>query len=62
VHGALHLAGLDHRSAAERRHMRAREEAGLRGARAAVRALEARLDPPRRGAARRAASRPRGRR
>src|SRR5437867_3401255 len=26
VHGTLHLAGLDHRRAAERRHMRARED------------------------------------
>ena len=40
VHGALHLAGLDHQRPAERRHMRAREDAVLRAGRAAVSALE----------------------
>jgi probable rRNA maturation factor len=40
IHGALHLAGLDHRGAAERRRMRAREDRALRGGRAAVAALE----------------------
>jgi ssRNA-specific RNase YbeY (16S rRNA maturation enzyme) len=43
VHGALHLAGLDHHRAAERRHMRAREDAALAAARAATRRLEAAL-------------------
>ena len=40
VHGALHLAGLDHRRAGERAHMRAREERVLRGGAAHVRALD----------------------
>lgn len=40
VHGALHLAGLDHGRAAQRRHMRAREEAALRAARAPIAALD----------------------
>ena len=40
VHGALHLAGLDHASAAERRRMRAAEDRALRAARADI----ARLD------------------
>jgi len=40
VHGTLHLAGLDHRRSAQRRHMLAREDAALRAARAAVAALE----------------------
>lgn len=44
VHGTLHLAGLDHRTPSERRHMRAREDAVLGRARAAVEALERRLD------------------
>jgi probable rRNA maturation factor len=40
IHGALHLAGLDHHRAAERRIMRAREDAALRAARSAVSALD----------------------
>ena len=39
VHGALHLAGYDHRHAAERRDMRRREDRALRAASAPVRAL-----------------------
>ena len=41
IHGTLHLAGLDHQKAAERRHMRVREEKALRAVRAQVRALDA---------------------
>lgn len=51
VHGTLHLAGLDHQRPAERRAMRAREEAALRAGRAQAAALDAVL----RSAARRAA-------
>jgi probable rRNA maturation factor len=40
IHGALHLAGHDHRRPAERRAMRAREEAALRAGRAQAAALE----------------------
>jgi probable rRNA maturation factor len=40
VHGALHLAGLDHVGAAERRRMRRRERQALRAAASGVRALE----------------------
>jgi probable rRNA maturation factor len=40
IHGALHLAGHDHHRAAERRLMRARENAALRAAKAEI----ARLD------------------
>lgn len=40
IHGALHLAGLDHHQAAARRVMRARENAALRAGRAAVSALD----------------------
>uniref|UniRef100_A0A832I7D2 Endoribonuclease YbeY n=1 Tax=Eiseniibacteriota bacterium TaxID=2212470 RepID=A0A832I7D2_UNCEI len=39
VHGALHLAGHDHQRPAERRRMRAREDAALAAGRAAARAL-----------------------
>lgn len=39
IHGTLHLAGLDHARAAERRHMRARENAALRASRVAATAL-----------------------
>jgi probable rRNA maturation factor len=46
VHGALHLAGLDHQSAAERRRMRAREERLLRGAREEIAALDRGLGAP----------------
>lgn len=44
VHGALHLAGLDHRQAAERREMRAREDALLAASAAHVRALARKLE------------------
>jgi len=44
VHGTLHLAGLDHRTEAERRHMRRREDLALRLCAAHVRALERALD------------------
>lgn len=40
VHGTLHLCGHDHARAEERRRMRAREDAALRGARAQARALD----------------------
>ena len=40
VHGALHLAGLDHAGAAERRRMRRREHQALRAGAPGVRALE----------------------
>jgi probable rRNA maturation factor len=40
VHGALHLAGLDHHRVAERRHMRARERVALRACAARVPAVE----------------------
>jgi len=40
VHGALHLAGLDHQGAAERRRMRAREDRVLRAAREAIAELD----------------------
>lgn len=43
VHGALHLAGLDHQTAAERRDMRTREDAVLKGGAAHVRALAQKL-------------------
>lgn len=43
VHGALHLCGHDHMQAAERRAMRAREEAAMRRARAIGTALTAAL-------------------
>jgi probable rRNA maturation factor len=41
IHGVLHLAGHDHAKPAERRTMRAREDATLRAARALVRRLDA---------------------
>ena len=44
VHGALHLAGLDHKSEAQRRHMRARETRMLTQCAKEVRALEQALD------------------
>jgi probable rRNA maturation factor len=44
IHGALHLAGLDHQKAAERRHMREREEKALRAMRAHVRTLDGVLE------------------
>jgi len=40
IHGALHLAGLDHHRVAERRHMRAREEQALAAVRAPITALD----------------------
>jgi probable rRNA maturation factor len=40
IHGLLHLAGLDHQRASERRHMRAREDQALRACAAAVRDLD----------------------
>jgi probable rRNA maturation factor len=40
VHGALHLTGLDHQSAAQRRCMRAREDRVLRAAREAIADLD----------------------
>ena len=40
VHGALHLAGLDHHAAAERARMRARERQALRAAAAPIQALD----------------------
>lgn len=43
VHGALHLAGLDHHRANEREHMRAQERRALRGVSAHVSALDAAL-------------------
>ena len=43
VHGALHLAGLDHEAAGERRRMRAREDRVLRGLREAITELDAAL-------------------
>jgi len=46
VHGALHLAGLDHKTEAQRRHMRAREARLLRERAKEVRALEKALDAP----------------
>jgi probable rRNA maturation factor len=50
IHGALHLAGLDHGHTAARRRMRAREDRVLRAGRAAITALDAALAPgPRRG-------------
>ena len=44
IHGALHLAGLDHRTAAERKHMRAREAKLLMACAKELRALERVLD------------------
>ena len=45
IHGTLHLVGLDHHRAGERRLMRSREEEALRGARPWVRKLDAALRP-----------------
>jgi probable rRNA maturation factor len=50
VHGALHLAGLDHRGVAERRRMRAREDRVLRAAREAIAELDEALKPAQRAA------------
>ncbi len=49
VHGALHLAGLDHQGAAERRRMRAREDRVLRSLREAVADLDEALKRSRAG-------------
>ena len=40
VHGALHLAGLDHHGTAERAHMRRREQRALRAGAAHIRKLD----------------------
>jgi probable rRNA maturation factor len=45
IHGALHLAGLDHQRVAERAHMREREERALRKAGAEVKRLDSALAP-----------------
>jgi probable rRNA maturation factor len=45
VHGTLHLAGLDHQRAAERRAMRRREDRALAAGNQAVRALDRALAP-----------------
>lgn len=50
VHGALHLAGLDHQGAAERRRMRAREDRVVRAAREAIAELDEALKPAQRAA------------
>jgi rRNA maturation RNase YbeY len=44
IHGALHLAGLDHQGAVERRRMRAREDRVLRAAREAIAELDGALE------------------
>lgn len=44
VHGVLHLAGLDHHTAVERRQMRAREERALRSGRKPIAALRRALE------------------
>jgi probable rRNA maturation factor len=48
VHGALHLAGLDHKQPAERKSMRLREDRALADAVTTVRALDRLLGPVRR--------------
>mgnify|MGYP001028558878 CR=1 FL=1 len=45
VHGALHLAGLEHGRTSARRRMRAREDRVLRAGRGAIAALDAALGP-----------------
>ena len=40
IHGALHLAGLDHHAVPERRAMRASEAAVMRGARTSIATLD----------------------
>jgi hypothetical protein len=52
VHGTLHLAGLDHQHAPERRRMRARENAVMRSIAATIRALVRGVVRPRRAAGR----------
>jgi probable rRNA maturation factor len=46
VHGALHLAGLDHARPGERLHMRRREQRALRMCAASIRALDRALGRP----------------
>ena len=46
VHGALHLAGLDHHRVAERRQMRAQEDRVLRSEADAIRQLDRALGGP----------------
>ena len=46
VHGALHLAGLDHHRAAERRAMRSQEDRVLRSGTGAILQLDRALDGP----------------
>jgi len=46
IHGALHLAGLDHRTAPQRRVMRAREAKLMREREKEIRTLEKALDRP----------------
>ena len=58
VHGALHLCGHDHMKAGERKLMRAREEAAVKRAATAARALDAVLAPPKRKPAARPAAKP----
>ena len=50
VHGALHLAGLDHQGAVERRRMRAREDRVLHAAREAIAELDQALKRAQRAA------------
>ncbi len=50
VHGALHLAGLDHQGSAERRRMRLREDRVLRAARETIAELDEALKPAQRAA------------
>ncbi|MBI3538777.1 MAG: rRNA maturation RNase YbeY [Candidatus Eisenbacteria bacterium] len=52
IHGALHLAGLDHATATERRAMRRSEARVLAAGRAAIAALDRALAARRRGAGR----------
>jgi probable rRNA maturation factor len=46
VHGALHLAGLDHKTAPERRAMRALEDRIMNGARAEIGAFDRGMGDP----------------
>lgn len=62
IHGALHLAGLDHKTPAQRRHMRACEDRVMKAGAAEVRTLERALDAPVRTAKPRAARPAAGRR
>lgn len=60
IHGALHLAGLDHKTPAQRRHMRACEERVMESGAAEVRTLERVLDGRPRAARARAGRRSEG--